>query len=85
MGTASPSWFADVQLVLNPHGLFVELLHTVAFDSTVAVDWLSSNETAFLEYLLRYHVAPFVRAAYLILMSDRVCVVTLAGAIKMMA
>jgi len=38
----------------SPHHLFVELLQQVAFDSSVLLDWLTSNETQFLFYLLNY-------------------------------
>ena len=39
---------------MSPHHLFVELLQKVAFDSSVLLDWLTSNETQFLSYYLKY-------------------------------
>ncbi|NXA50077.1 LINES protein, partial [Nothocercus julius] len=38
----------------NPHCLFLFFLKSIAFDSTVLLDFLISSETCFLEYLVRY-------------------------------
>nr|XP_056722071.1 protein Lines homolog 1 [Euleptes europaea] len=38
----------------NPHCVFFFLLQSIAFDSTVLLDFLISSETCFLEYLVRY-------------------------------
>ncbi|NXA36232.1 LINES protein, partial [Eudromia elegans] len=38
----------------NPHCIFLFLLKSIAFDSTVLLDFLISSETCFLEYLVRY-------------------------------
>ena len=39
---------------LNSHVLFVKLIASVSFDYQVLIDWLISNETKFLAYLVRY-------------------------------
>jgi hypothetical protein len=39
---------------LNPHVMFHELLTVVDFDHNVLLDFLVSNETDFLLYLLQY-------------------------------
>ena len=39
---------------LNPHHLFKHLVDSISCDHLVFLDWLSSNETCFLLYLLRY-------------------------------
>lgn len=39
---------------LNPHALFCAFQHLIAFDVSTNVDFLISNETDYLEYLLRY-------------------------------
>ena len=39
---------------LNYHVLFVKLVASVLFDYQVLVDWLISNETTFLSYLVKY-------------------------------
>ena len=39
---------------LNSHVLFVKLMASVSFDYQVLIDWLISNETKFLAYLVRY-------------------------------
>lgn len=38
----------------SPHFLFVSLLQNLGFDSSVLLDWLTSNETQFLLYFLKY-------------------------------
>ncbi|NWI08834.1 LINES protein, partial [Crypturellus soui] len=38
----------------NPHCIFLFFLKSIAFDSTVLLDFLISSETCFLEYLVRY-------------------------------
>ena len=38
----------------SPHLLFVKLLQNLSFDSSVLLDWLTSNETQFLLYFLKY-------------------------------
>nr|XP_031296329.1 protein Lines homolog 1 isoform X1 [Camelus dromedarius]XP_031296330.1 protein Lines homolog 1 isoform X1 [Camelus dromedarius]XP_031296333.1 protein Lines homolog 1-like isoform X1 [Camelus dromedarius] len=38
----------------NPHCIFLFLLKTIVFDSTVLLDFLISSETCFLEYFVRY-------------------------------
>ncbi|XP_051004655.1 protein Lines homolog 1 [Acomys russatus] len=38
----------------NPHCIFLFFLKTVAFDSTVLLDFLISSETCFLEYFVKY-------------------------------
>ncbi len=40
--------------VLHPHAMFAGLLATISYDHTVLLDFLISNETNFLCYLLRY-------------------------------
>lgn len=40
--------------LLDPHRLFVQLLHLTHYDSSLLVDWLTSPETCFLAYLTRY-------------------------------
>jgi hypothetical protein len=40
--------------LLNPHKLFGYLIKSINFDCVLLVDWLISNETQFLEYLMRY-------------------------------
>ncbi|XP_043379278.1 protein Lines homolog 1 isoform X2 [Chelonia mydas] len=38
----------------NPHCIFLFFLKSIAFDSTVLLDFLISSETCFLEYFVRY-------------------------------
>uniref|UniRef100_A0A8C8SS39 Lines homolog 1 n=1 Tax=Pelusios castaneus TaxID=367368 RepID=A0A8C8SS39_9SAUR len=38
----------------NPHCIFLFFLKSIAFDSTVVLDFLISSETCFLEYFVRY-------------------------------
>ncbi|KAF7239495.1 hypothetical protein EYD10_13856 [Varanus komodoensis] len=38
----------------NPHCIFLFLLSSIAFDTTVLLDFLISSETCFLEYFVRY-------------------------------
>ncbi|XP_067412197.1 protein Lines homolog 1 [Emydura macquarii macquarii] len=38
----------------NPHCIFLLFLKSIAFDSTVVLDFLISSETCFLEYFVRY-------------------------------
>ncbi|XP_068131204.1 protein Lines homolog 1 [Hyperolius riggenbachi] len=42
------------QCGINPHCIFLYLLSSVSFDSSVLLDFLISSETCFLEYLVRY-------------------------------
>ena len=39
---------------LNSHFLFIKLLISISFDYQVMIDWLISNETNFLLYLVKY-------------------------------
>ncbi|GLV45542.1 lines [Carabus blaptoides fortunei] len=48
------SVFPDLIAMLNPSYTFVEFLKIVTHDSDVLLDYLVSNETCFLLYLLRY-------------------------------
>ena len=40
--------------LLDPHRLFVQLLHLTHYDASLLIDWLTSPETCFLAYLTRY-------------------------------
>ena len=40
--------------LLDPHRLFVQLLHLTHYDSSLLLDWLTSPETCFLAYITRY-------------------------------
>ncbi|NWY01510.1 LINES protein, partial [Nothoprocta ornata] len=46
--------FLAHEIGCNPHCIFLFFLKSVAFDSTVLLDFLISSETCFLEYLVRY-------------------------------
>ncbi|XP_044728797.1 protein lines isoform X2 [Chrysoperla carnea] len=48
------SVFPDLIVMLNPFNTFVEFLRIVSQDSDVLLDYLVSNETCFLLYLLRF-------------------------------
>jgi len=52
----SESVYSDIRrrLCLNCHRLFAALLHRLGHDHLVLVDWLTSPETGFLEYFIRY-------------------------------
>lgn len=45
---------SDLSRMLNPTVSFVQFLHAVSFDFDVLLDFLVSNETCFLLYLLRF-------------------------------
>jgi hypothetical protein len=38
----------------SPMKLFEALMHNISYDKEILLDWIISNETSFLEYLLRY-------------------------------
>ncbi|OUM59422.1 hypothetical protein PIROE2DRAFT_63790 [Piromyces sp. E2] len=38
----------------SPIKLFEALMHNISYDKEILLDWIISNETSFLEYLLRY-------------------------------
>lgn len=47
----------DIELFefeLNMHVLFVKLLASISFDHQILLDWLITNETNFLVYLVKY-------------------------------
>lgn len=48
------SVFPDLIVMLNPFNTFIEFLKIVSEDSDVLLDYLVSNETCFLLYLLRF-------------------------------
>ncbi|XP_014360179.2 protein lines [Papilio machaon] len=48
------SMYPDLILMLNPISSFIEFLKIVSHDSDVLLDYLVSNETCFLLYLLRF-------------------------------
>ncbi|XP_074651931.1 protein Lines homolog 1-like [Tubulanus polymorphus] len=39
---------------LNPHGIFIKFLKIILYDQSVLLDFVTSPETSFLEYLVRY-------------------------------
>ena len=43
-----------VRRLLDPHLLFLQLLHQTHFSASLLLDWLTSPETCFLAYLTRY-------------------------------
>lgn len=40
--------------LLDPHRLFIQMLHLTNYDTSLLIDWLTSPETCFLAYLVRY-------------------------------
>ncbi|KAI5638245.1 hypothetical protein NE865_09060 [Phthorimaea operculella] len=48
------SMYPDLMPMLNPISSFIEFLKVVSYDSDVLLDYLVSNETCFLLYLLRF-------------------------------
>jgi len=47
-------WLSKVDENLHPHVLFNQFLHSLSYDHSVLLDFLISNETDFLGYLLQY-------------------------------
>ena len=44
----------EKKFFLSPHLLFADMSRLLSFDHSVLLDWLSSNETQFLLYYLKY-------------------------------
>lgn len=50
----SPKEFNPAHYLFSPHVIFLNLMHNINFDKTVLLDWLTSNETQFLHYFIKY-------------------------------
>lgn len=46
--------FPSITFLFSPHSAFLDLTHRLSYDSSVLLDWLTSDETSFLSYFLKY-------------------------------